>query len=191
MAKAPKPTPKPTLEQSRLADARSASTIVRRGGMRVLAGLAPKLTDPLLRKRGFVESRIVRDWPSIIGEDRAASCLPTAIRFQRGRRDGGVLELRVVSGLALEIQHRAPLLIERINMHFGWTAIERIKIKQGALPPRPAPSRKYLRPLSTGEQREIAERVATITNDGLRDRLRSLGEAVRASRPASSAPSGP
>ncbi|MCR9174469.1 MAG: DciA family protein [Alphaproteobacteria bacterium] len=156
----------------------------RFGGLHALSGLSPRLTDPLLRKRGFVEARVVRDWPSIIGEIYAKSCQPTALKFQKGRRDGGVLELRVISGLALEIQHRLPLLIERINMHFGWAAVERVKIRQGALPPRRPPSRKHLRPLSLAEREEIAARVTPVADDGLRDSLRLLGEAIRASRPA-------
>ena len=47
----------------------AAASDTRRAGLRALAGVTPRLTDPLLRKRGFVEGRIVRDWPLIAGAD--------------------------------------------------------------------------------------------------------------------------
>jgi len=152
--------------------------------MRALSLLGPKLTDPLLRKRGFVESRIVRDWPAIVGETLARHCVPLSISFPRGKRTGGSLELRVVSGLALEIQHRTPLLIERVNTHFGWTAVERIRIRQGALPPRRESSRRTLHPLSEADRQAVAARVETVADRDLRQRLTELGEAIAASRPA-------
>jgi hypothetical protein len=35
--------------------------------------------------------------------------------------------------MAIEIQHLAPQLIERVNAHLGWRAIGRLAIRQGPL----------------------------------------------------------
>lgn len=152
--------------------------------MRALAGLAPRLTDPLLRKRGFVEGRIVRDWAMIVGAELAKVCAPDKLGFPRGRRDGGTLTLRVVSGRALELQHRAPQLIERLNAHFGWAAVERIALRQGPLPKAATGRVVARRPLTPGEKAAVAERVSEVADPRLRERLTALGEALAARRPA-------
>ena len=157
-----------------------AASTVRRHGLHALAGVAPRLTDPLLRKRGFVEGRIVRDWPLIAGADLASACLPESLSFPRGRRDGATLRLLAAPGRAIEVQHSLPQLIERVNAHFGWAAVERVAMRQGPLPPAPKSRLRPMRPLSTAERAGIAESVATIADPDLRRRLAALGEAVRA-----------
>jgi hypothetical protein len=149
-------------------------------GMRPLAALAPGLTDSLFRKRGFVEGRIPRDWDKIVGADLARACAPEQLSFPRNRRDGATLQVRALPGRALEIQHLAPQIIERVNGHFGWAAVERITIKQGPLPPRPKSTRPVLRQLDEREKIAIRDSVAEISDPGLRDRLAALGAALAA-----------
>ncbi|MDF1792527.1 MAG: DciA family protein [Thalassobaculaceae bacterium] len=159
---------------------------VRRGGMRALSYLAPGLTDPLFRKRGFVEGRIPRDWPLIVGTDLARFCVPESLDFPRGRRDGATLRVVALSGRALEIQHLAPQIIERVNGHFGWAAVARLTIRQGLLPKPPKSTRPSLRPLAEREKTAIRDRVAGVQDQGLRDRLAALGEALTARSAAGS-----
>lgn len=172
----PKPArAKPTLK---------AAGDTRRHGLHALAGVTPGLTDPLLRKRGFVEGRIVRDWPLIVGADLAAICLPESLAFPRGKRDGATLRLLAAPARALELQHALPQLIERVNAHFGWAAVLRVAIRQGPLPPRPKSRLRPMRPLTAAERAGVAERVAAVADPELRRRLAALGEAVRAAKPA-------
>jgi hypothetical protein len=162
----------------------SASGGVRRDGLRSLAGVAPRLTDPLLRKRGFVEGRIVRDWPLIAGADLAGACLPESLSFPRGRRDGATLRLLAAPARALEIQYALPQLIERVNAHFGWAAVARVALRQGPLPAPPKPRLRAMRPLTAAERAEVAEQVAPVADPDLRRRLAALGEAVHAAAKA-------
>jgi hypothetical protein len=53
---------------------------------------------------------------------------------------GGTLKLRVARHRALELQHRAPLVIERINLFFGRDAVTRLALIQGPLPLAPLPA---------------------------------------------------
>ena len=153
---------------------------VRRGGMRALSNLAPGLTDPLFRKRGFIEGRIPRDWAQIVGADLAQSCAPESLNFPRGRRDGATLKIVALPGRALEIQHLTPQIIERVNGHFGWAAVARMTIRQGLLPTPPKSRRPSLRPLAEREKTAIRDRVGGIQDSALRERLAALGEAVTA-----------
>lgn len=162
----------------------AAASVTRRAGLRALAGVTPGLTDPLLRKRGFVEGRIVRDWPLIAGAELAAACMPDSLSFPRGRRDGATLRLLAAPARALEIQHALPQLIERVNAHFGWAAVARIALRQGPLPAPPKPRLRPMRPLSVAERAGVAEQVAPVSDPQLRRRLAALGEAVQAAAKA-------
>jgi hypothetical protein len=150
----------------------------RRGGMRAIAANVPKIAGAVLGKRGFAEAQLVAQWPAIIGEVLAAGVSPDKLSFNRGERRDGTLHLRVASGLALEVQHREPVLIERINAFFGYRAVARLALKQGP-PIRPAerqPPRR--RPLDGEERRLLDQRLTAISDPELKSALRQLGEAV-------------
>ena len=113
-------------------------------GLVAVALPAGKVARPLMGRRGFIHGALIADWPAIAGPALAAHTLPTAIRFPKGERTGGVLEIKVASSaFAIEVQHLAPLVIERVNGYFGWKAVERLKLRHGPLPrleaPRPKP----------------------------------------------------
>jgi len=161
-------------------EAKTTKAGARRGGMRALSRLAPALTDPLFRRRGFVEGRIPRDWPQIVGAELAGACAPEALDFPRGRRDGATLRVVAVPGRALEIQHLATQIIERVNGHFGWAAVARLTIRQGVLPAAAKSSRPALRRLQEREKTAIRDRVDGVRDPDLRGRLTALGEALAA-----------
>jgi hypothetical protein len=87
----------------------------------------------------------------------------------------------VESAFALEMQHLAPLVIERINAHYGWRCIGRVVLKQGpvrrAPPKRPKPA-----PLDDAKIQEIRAATAGVGDDGLRASLDRLGRAVASTR---------
>jgi hypothetical protein len=153
----------------------------RRGSMRAIAAEVPKIAGPVLGKRGFAEAQLVAQWAAIIGEDMAAGASPEKLSFTRGERRDGTLHLRVAPGFAPEIQHREPVLLERINAFFGYRAVVRLALKQGP-PSRPAePPAPRLRALEGHEIRQLDRGLADIEDPTLRDALRRLGAAVIAS----------
>jgi hypothetical protein len=132
-----------------------------------------KLAAPIVAKRGGgILVRLKAQWGAIVGPDWAAVTWPTAL----GR--DGVLKLRTASGAALELQHRAPLLIERINLFFGRQVITRLALVQGPLPLASPPTGPLLRPLAPGEVKALHERLCEITDPELRGALARFGSAV-------------
>lgn len=88
-----------------------------------------KLTKPVLEKRGASFAALVASWPDIVGPRFADD---TALdRLVQPRGGGpGVLHVRVTPALALELQHRAPQVVERINAYLGHGAVERLALTQ-------------------------------------------------------------
>jgi hypothetical protein len=152
-------------------------------GVTALAGLLPRITGKAMRQRGFVESAIVTRWPEIVGADLARDTIPDRLRFPRGRRDGGVLHLRVSGAAALEIQHEEPRIVERVNSFFGYPAIARLALVQAPLPPRETRApRPVPAPLSPEQEAALAETLTGIGDDRLRDALGRLGRTIRGLR---------
>lgn len=147
-------------------------------GAKVLSAVLRKVAGPALRRRGFFEASLVTDWPAVVGEYLAAHCVPEKLTFPRGRAAEAVLELRADSAFALELQHLEPQILERINGHFGFAAVGRLKIVQGPMPMPPAPP-PASRALAPEEEEALESQLASVKPEGLRAALKRLGRAVR------------
>jgi hypothetical protein len=154
----------------------------RRGRMRPIAAELPKLIGKPFGRRGFGEGGLIAQWPTIAGEEIARHSAPLKLSFPRGERQGGTLTVRVVGAFAVELQHIAPLLIERINAYLGYGAIARLRLEQGRLPPRRRPALRQPAPLAPAEESALAQSLGRIADDGLRQALDGLGRAVKGLR---------
>lgn len=144
----------------------------------------PRIASPALRKRGFAEARLITEWPGIVGEALARNTLPQKLAFARGSRSGGTLHLRVSSGFALELQHIAPQIVERINGFFGFPAVAELRYVQGPIPPQRRPRRIGPRRLPERDETRLQEAISGIEDPDLKESLERLGRAVRTGRSA-------
>jgi len=150
----------------------------RRGRLQPIGAVLPRVAGRTLGKRGFGEAQLVRHWTEIVGERLARDASPLRLSFPRGGRRDGTLKLRVAPGIALEIQHNEPLLLERINGFFGYRVVARLGLQQtGPAPGDRAPRR---RALSEAEAAALERRVGAVADTGLRTALARLGAAVLA-----------
>ena len=158
-------------------------TFRRGGGLRRLPELLGRVLDPAARRRGLAEARMLTDWPLVVGPALGTRCQP--VRLTRGGDGrGGVLTVHIGSASALELQHSAPQVIERINGFFGYPAVAGLRVIQ-APPPRPvkprAPARQ--RALAAAELAALEGTVAGIGDPDLRSALGALGRTVKAQIP--------
>ncbi len=119
-------------------------------------------------------------WTAIVGEALARHTAPDKLTPARGTGYGATLRVRAESSVALELQHREPQILERINGHFGYRAVSRLTIVQG---PLPGAKRKQGRPLpavTPEHERSVAGAVTGVRDDDLADALRGLGVRVAA-----------
>lgn len=134
--------------------------------------------DPSFRRFGFVQGSIVSRWAEIVGERYSRVSSPESIRFPTGRKAGGVLTLLVDGAHAPLIQHLTPMIVERVNRFFGYSAINRIVFRQGRpATPTKRPERPQLRPVP----KELGEGLREIADPELRACLESLAAQIEAS----------
>jgi hypothetical protein len=146
--------------------------------LRPLADLLRASLADSFARQGFTSAELVTRWTDIIGPEIAAHAEPMKIQWPRGRdtAEPATLMLRVEGPTALEIQHLAPVIIERVNRFFGWQAIGRIALRQAPLRRR---ERKIPPALDAAAMGAVAASLPEITDDDLRQALARLGAAVK------------
>ncbi|MGI4764879.1 MAG: DUF721 domain-containing protein [Janthinobacterium lividum] len=171
-----------------------------RYGGRPLGDWVDACIAPALARYGFGEVDIVSGWGDIAGPRVAAFAEPIEIKWPRkgatskmpqvagdaasepgGGRPPATLVVRVEGAFALELQHLAPLLIERINAHLGWRCIGKLALRQAPLtgrPPRRVPASPP-KPAAVAAARDVT---GGIDDEALRAALVRLGARVLAAK---------
>jgi len=148
-------------------------------GVRSVADLIPDIGQAAFKRFGFVQSAVVSRWGEIVGARYADVSTPESIRFPAGKRSDGVLSLVVEGAHAPMMQHVAPAIVERVNRFFGYAAVGRVTIRQGAARRAPEPKRapQSLRAVPA----DLGDSLRAITDPELRECLTSLAGALAAS----------
>lgn len=133
-------------------------------GSKPIGTLVPRVTRAAFRKHSPVSALLMSDWPLIVGPALAASTVPRGLA-------GGTLTLGCTGPVALELQHLATTLIERINQHVGRAAVSRLRFVAEAAraPLAGAPPVRRPEPVP----------IDGLAEGPLRDALSRLGAAVR------------
>lgn len=147
-----------------------------------VARLIGGILDPAARRRGFAEASLLADWATIVGPALARRCQPVRVDHARGRRSGGTLLLQVSGAAAIELQHGAPQLLERINGYFGHRAVRQLRLLQMPLPPTTRSLPPAVRVLAPDEEAALAAEITGVADDPLRAALLALGRTVSGSR---------
>ncbi len=145
-----------------------------------LRDLLGKVVGDTFTRQGFASAELVTRWSAIVGAEIAAHSEPMKIQWPRteeaGARPPGTLVLRVEGPAAIEIQHLAGLICERVNRFLGWGAVARIALRQ-------APLRRPLRysapPADTAAAARLAADMPEIADEDLKQALARLGAAVK------------
>lgn len=154
-----------------------------------LAELLDGCMSEALAKQGFAGSDVIASWGDIVGEPLATFSQPLKMEWPKRRRgegpdarpDPATLVVRVEGAFALDLQQMTPLVIERVNAHYGWACVGRIAIRQGPVK-RIAPRILKKQPLDPALLREVDALVVGVEDDGLKAALARFGCAVLGSR---------
>jgi hypothetical protein len=77
---------------------------------------------------------------------------------------------------AIEIQHLANVVCERVNRFFGWRAVDRLALRQA---PLRRGERKIVPAADPAAAARVAETLSDIGDEDLRGALARLGAAVK------------
>jgi hypothetical protein len=148
---------------------------------RPLADLVGGAVDPVLAKQGFGQSSLILHWRDIVGQRLGECCEPIKLQWPPRPRERApdaapepaTLVLRVIGAMAIEVQHMAPRIVERVNAHLGWRAVGRLAIRQGPLERPAGPMR--IAPPDPEAVEEARRATEGVEDEALRKALVRLG----------------
>lgn len=138
----------------------------------------------ILGKKAFIEADIIHNWADIVGKELAELTKPIKIEFKKESRKQGVLHIEAASGaLALELQQNSKMVIAKVNVFFGYEAVERIKIVQNLRIMKDKKISLYSdnsekKLVSKNEENYIRQQVKGINNSELSATLEKLGRSI-------------
>lgn len=150
----------------------------RFAGLKSVQEFLPAVAKPAFERYGFSSAEILTNWAAYAGADIASYTAPERLKWPRTgehANTGATLVLRVGGARALELQHKIPQLLERVNAAFGYRAVTTIRILQAPLPDKPKPS--VLRSQPEAKHRE---KLAHVADTRLRDALALMSAGVEA-----------
>lgn len=150
-------------------------------GAQSIGALIGSVIAPICAKRGFATADLISAWADIVGPRYATTTMPEKITWPRRDQakapSGATLVIRVDAGMAIYLQHETSVVLDRINGFLGFGAVSQLKIIQGVV----ASPRKVVTappPLSRVDEAIVADTVASVDSDGLREALARLGRGV-------------
>lgn len=152
----------------------------RGGPAKPVAELVPQIGRAAFRRFGFIQASVVTRWPEIVGERHAQVCMPESIRFPPGEKSGGILQLVVLPAHAPLIQHVIPEIVERVNRFFGYSAVSKVKLRQGAVKPPHAEGNRQAPPSLKPIPLELGDSLRDVGDPELRAVLESLARSLGA-----------
>jgi hypothetical protein len=145
-----------------------------------LRDLVGKVVGETFTRQGFASAELVTRWAEIAGAEVAAHSEPIKIQWRRPaegeEREPGTLVLRVEGPAAIEIQHLANVICDRVNRFLGWGAVARLALRQA---PLRRGERKPVRIADPAAAARVAEGLSDIGDDELKAALARLGAAIK------------
>lgn len=152
-------------------------------GPRSVAEIVGKVLEPVIARRAGMTLDLINAWPEIAGEEFAETTRPEKINWPRRAHENdpfkpAVLVVACENSAALFFQHEQPAILERINVFFGFEAIERITIAQKAVISVEKKKPKDVAPITSTDEKRLAAILDEIDDPVLKETLAKLGRGV-------------
>ena len=150
-----------------------------------LGALIGKIVEPVAADKGMGVTTLLTQWPEIVGGRIARICRPVELKWPAvlSKRvetivpGQSTLVLRVDGAFALEAQHSAHIIVDRINAHLGWACVAKVAFRQGPLDISKTDRSKNVAPSASAM--EIASKhTGQVQQEDLREALTQLGARV-------------
>ncbi len=159
----------------------------RKRNAQPVAELAAKVLAPVIARRTAMTIDLVAAWPDIAGERHADYTMPEKINWPRKATEDdpfspGTLVIRCDGARAVLIQHETSQIIERVNLFFGFHAIEKIRLVQKPVSRMTVKTNQCLPEPDAASAKRLDAILERIDDPQLRASLEKLGRGVMAKR---------
>ena len=156
---------------------------------RRMSDILPQLMNPIFGRKSALFGKMLANWALIVGDETAQKAMPLELKFSRsknkeedevkGKNAQAILTLAVKPAFALEMSYQKLLLMEKVNVFFGYQAIKDIRLVQNSeIMNKKTGSRPLPRPLTLTEQQRIETLCEKVQENDLQTALKNLGKAI-------------
>lgn len=153
--------------------------------MRSLSNFMPSITEQAVGKKGLLFGKLIKNWAHIVSPEKAKLAIPEKISFSstardKGTKTGATLFVATTSAYASVLDHERPIWIEKINLFFGYEAVENIKFVHNLKAENKPSRREKLKSerhqqMSQEETEHLNALLANIEDENLKQALYSYG----------------
>ena len=98
-------------------------------GAQTLSNFLPDEVKKILKKRGFAELELLKNWGNIVPKKYISLIYPIKIKAN-SQKEGARLVLKVDPSIAFAVEHEKEKIIQKINSFFGYQAIVKLELIQ-------------------------------------------------------------
>ncbi len=155
------------------------------GEARAMSDLLGQVMEPVMQRRSGMTVALLKAWGEIAGDEFRDTTKPERIDWPRRAHEEDPFEPATLvvacdNSSAVFFQHEQAVILDRVNLFFGFEAVRRIRIVQKPVHQVKPAKEKQARSLSGTEEAELASRVSDIDNQTLKQTMMKLGRAVLA-----------
>ena len=151
---------------------------------RSVAELVGNVLEPVIARRAGMTLDLLKTWPELAGPEFSKTTRPEKIDWPRRANEDdpfqpATLVVACENSAALFFQHEQAVILERVNLFFGFQAIKRIRILQKPINRAEKPAvTSGDAPLSRDEEIRLSALLDEIDDPELKDVLAKLGRGV-------------
>ncbi len=155
----------------------------KRKPARQVSELVGKVLEPVLSRRTGMTIDLLAAWHELVGEQYADFTRPQKINWPRRAHEEdpfkpGTLIVACDGARALFFQHDLSRICERVNVFFGFEAIEKIKIVQKPVQQLTRNNRENNPELSGDSRTRLESILSQLDDPGLKQAFEKLGKGV-------------
>ena len=143
-------------------------------GLRSLKDTLPKNIKKIINNRGQVYSETLNNWKIIAGESLFKVCYPKS--FKNSNKFGvSTLLIMVKRGHEVDLEYSRSLIINKMNLFFGYNVIESIKISTFENENNKIKGKNIL----NLKRNEHLKKISYIKNEKIKNSLMELGKLIK------------
>tara|TARA_B100000686_G_scaffold343499_1_gene424447 strand:- start:2175 stop:2657 length:483 start_codon:yes stop_codon:yes gene_type:complete len=96
-------------------------------GLRSFKNTLPTKVKKIINKKGQIYSKTLDNWKYIVGEELFRFCYPKSFKSSN-KLGASILNIMVKRGHEIDVEYSKRLIIDRMNIFFGYNAVEKIKL---------------------------------------------------------------
>ena len=145
-------------------------------GLRSFKDTLPKNIKKIINKRGVIYSEILNNWKYIVGEKLFKVCFPKSYK-NSNKFMMSTLLIMVRRGHEIDLEYSKQEIINRVNVFFGNSVIEKIKFSSFTEEKQSLEKKDYVNSNATDDR--FNKKIKDVKNEKIKKSLMELTKAFK------------